>query len=75
MWLFVPPAFMDSPSSRPAQVTLRPGPTSSCATLGLNPRFLEMLMGWPDGWTGSGLPATGFAPWLRRTRGELLRLP
>lgn len=63
------------PSSRPAQLTLRPGPTSSCAILGANPRFLEMLMGWPDGWTDSDSPATGFARWLRRARGELSRLP
>lgn len=62
------------PSSPPAQVTLRPGPTSSCATLGLNPRYQEMLMGWPDGWTDSASPVTGFARWLRRSRGALSRL-
>lgn len=62
------------PSSPPVQVTLRPGPTSSCATMGLNPRYLEMLMGWPDGWTDSASPVTGFARWLRRSRSELSRL-
>jgi len=62
------------PSSPQTQVTLRPGPTSSCATLNLNPRFLEMLMGWPDGWTDSASPVTGFALWLRRSRGALSRL-
>ncbi len=62
------------PSTRPAQVMLRPGPTCSAATLGSNPRFLEMLMGWPDGWTDSASPVMGFAPWLRRMRGALSRL-
>lgn len=62
------------PSSPPVQVTLQPGPTCSCATLGLSPRFLEMLMGWPDGWTDSASPVTGFARWLRRMRGKLSRL-
>lgn len=63
------------PSSHPAQLTLRPGPTCSCATLGSNPRFLEMLMGWPDGWTDSASPVTGFARWLRRSRSALSRRP
>ena len=62
------------PSSPPVQVTLRPGPTCSCAALTLNPRFLEMLMGWPLGWTDNDSPVMGFAPWLRRMRSELSRL-
>ena len=62
------------PSSPPAQVTLRPGPTSSCAILDSNPPFLELLMGWPLGWTDSASPVTGFAAWLRRSRSELSRL-
>jgi len=62
------------PSSPQTQVTLRPGPTSSCGNLGLNPRYLELLMGWPDGWTDSASPVTGFALWLRRSRGALSRL-
>jgi len=33
-------------SSPQAQVTLRLGPTSSCAALTSNPLFLEMLMDW-----------------------------
>jgi hypothetical protein len=61
-------------SSPPVQVTLRLGPTSSCAALTSNPLFLEMLMGWPLGWTDSASPVTGFAPWLRRSRSELSRL-
>lgn len=62
------------PSSPPVQVTLRPGPTSSCAALTSNPLFLEMLMGWPLGWTDSASPVTGFALWLRRSRSDLSRL-
>jgi len=32
----------------------------------LNPRFCELLMGWPDGWTGCDASATGsYRSWLR----------
>jgi len=41
----------------------------------LNPGFAEALMGFPQGWTGSGPSATLFARWLRLMRSELSRLP
>ena len=40
----------------------------------LNPVFVEALMGWPIGWTGSEPVATEWSRWWRRMRGELLRL-
>ncbi len=40
----------------------------------LNPSFVELLMGWPIGWTDCGRAVTGFAPWLRRMRGALSAL-
>ena len=42
--------------------------------LRLNPLFVEILMGWPTGWTGFGSVATEWFHWLRRMRGELLNL-
>lgn len=55
-------------SSHLVQVLLRPGTASSAETRDLNPRFAEMLMGWPDGWTDWRSPVTAFCPWLRRSR-------
>ena len=40
----------------------------------LNPLFVEALMGWPAGWTGSASVATAWSPWLRRMRSELSQL-
>ncbi|MEM6493321.1 MAG: hypothetical protein AAF650_02980 [Pseudomonadota bacterium] len=37
----------------------------------LNPRFVEWLMGWPDGWTDLEQPETELSPWLERMRGAL----
>jgi hypothetical protein len=39
-----------------------------------NPRFHEMMMGWPIGWTASGESVTEFPAWLRRSRGQFSRL-
>lgn len=41
----------------------------------LNPSFVEWLMGWPPGWTGSGCSETEWFLWRRRMRGELSTLP
>lgn len=38
-------------SSPPAPATSTHGGESSTSTRRLNPRFVEMLMGWPTGWT------------------------
>ena len=40
----------------------------------LNPRFTEWLMGWPIGWTKSGLAETEWFHWLQLMRGELLQM-
>ena len=40
---------------------------------GLNPIFVEWLMGWPLGWTDCGQPVTELSPWLRRWRSYISR--
>lgn len=62
------------PSLPPVRVSFRHGASSSLSGLTSNPRFYEHLMGWPIGWSDAAQPATGFAAWLRRSRGELSRL-
>lgn len=59
--------------SAPDQAT-HAGPQSSSERRVLNPQFVEWLMGWPIGWTGSGPAATEFTHWLRRMRGALSML-
>lgn len=41
----------------------------------LSPVFVEWLMGWPAGHALCDCSETAFTLWLRRMRGELLRLP
>lgn len=40
----------------------------------LSESFVEWMHGWPIGWTDSENAVTGFQVWLRRSRGELLKL-
>lgn len=40
----------------------------------LNPRFVELLMAWPIGWTGSGSAETEFSRWLSLSRGYVWSL-
>lgn len=40
----------------------------------LNPRFVEILMGWPRGWTNCDCSEMGLFHWRRLMRSELLRL-
>jgi hypothetical protein len=40
----------------------------------LNPQFVEWLMGWPIGWTGSGPAATAWCLWRQRMRFALSQL-
>jgi len=40
----------------------------------LNPLFVEWLMGWPIGWTGSAPVETASSHWWQAMRGELSRL-
>lgn len=62
------------PFSRRVLATIRPGSGSSPGEWTLNPAFMEWLMGWPIGWSDITRPVTGFAPWLRRSRGALSML-
>lgn len=62
-------------SSLPVRVSFRFGTSSFIDGLISNPRFCELAMGWPIGWTAPGEPVTGFAHWLRRSRIALSRLP
>ena len=62
-----------SRSSPPDQPTPA-GPTSSPERRILNPLFVEWLIGWPIGWTGSGPVETASSHWWQAMRGELLRL-
>lgn len=59
--------------SPPARLTPA-GPTSSPERRTLNPLFVEWLMGWPNGWTGSGPVETESSHWWQAMRGELSRL-
>ena len=61
-------------SSRRVRVSFRHGQGSYPSDLISNPRFYELVMGWPIGWTRTGLPVTGFAAWLQRSRGALSAL-
>lgn len=59
------------PFSLPLHVTLRPGTRSSRGDLTWNPHFGEWVMGWPIGWSDPSSSVTGFARWLRQSRGAL----
>lgn len=65
------------PCSHPVRVSFSIGIGSSIGDLISNPRFFEMVMGWPIDWTAPEGRVTGFAAWLRRSRGALsgLTLP
>ncbi|MCL9999223.1 MAG: hypothetical protein NBV68_07565 [Erythrobacter sp.] len=63
-----------SPSSPPVRVSFHSGRGSFITDLISNPRFFELVMGWPIGWTAPGAPVTGFAAWLRRSRIALSQL-
>lgn len=50
------------------------GPPSSKARRTLNPLFVELLQGWPIGWTDCDSAVTGLSLYRRRMRTELSRL-
>jgi hypothetical protein len=69
---------MESLCSLPAQETekvgggcSKPGQTSP---LRLNARFVEYLMGWPEGWTSFGCSETEFVRFKRRMQSALWSL-
>jgi hypothetical protein len=51
-----------------------PDGTDTSPPMGLNPRFVEALMGVPAGWTSFDCSATEWSRWWRRMRSEFLRL-
>lgn len=67
----VPPA-----SGRPAPTTPTDGDGSSPPARVLNPRFVEMLMGWPPSWTdcASSVTAASLSRWRSRSTALLAAL-
>ena len=61
-------------SSPPVRVSFNFGTGSYASDLISNPRFFEHAMGWPIGWTAPGVPVTGYAAWLQRSRIALSQL-
>ena len=64
-------ATMTPRSSLPVLVSFKHGKGSFGVGLISNPRFYELTMGWPIGWTDVERPVTGWSRWLQRSRGEL----
>ena len=58
----------------PIRMIIKAGKKSLPFPLILNPCFLELLMGWPIGWTDSGSQVTGLSLWLQLMRGRLWSL-
>ena len=61
-------------SSHPVRVSFKNGKRSFLTGLTSNPRFYEMIMGWPIGWTAPGEQVTAYAAWLQRSRSQFSRL-
>ena len=57
-----------------APQTSTDGEAGSSSTPVLNPLFVEMLMGFPIGWTGFAHSATQWSRYRLRLRSELLRI-
>jgi len=60
--------------SRPDPTTSTHGAASSNSTRRLNPRFVEWLMGMPDGWTSFACSETEWSRYRRRMRSVLCGL-
>lgn len=63
-----------SRSIHPDQTTSTHGAPLSNERRGLNPRFVEWLMGWPEGWTAFECSEMALIRFKRRMRSELLQL-
>lgn len=61
-------------SSPRAPTTPKAGAKSSAGTERLSPRFVEWLMGWPDGWSAFAFSATEWFHWKARMRLQLSAL-
>jgi hypothetical protein len=57
-----------------APATPKAGAKSSDRTERLSPRFVEWLMGWPDGWSGFAFSATEWFHFKARMRSQLSAL-
>lgn len=62
-------------SFHPGQTIPKAGGGSYKSTRVLNPRFVEMLMGWLVGWTDSAAPVTGFTQYKQLWRSFLFGTP
>lgn len=61
-------------SSHRVRLSFKIGTGSLLGSLRSNPLFYERLMGWPTNWTAPEASVTGFAAWLRLSRGRFSRL-
>lgn len=61
-------------SSHRLRVSFKFGKGSSIGDLISNPRFHEMVMGWPIDWTAPEASVTAFAAWKQHSRIALSRL-
>ena len=68
------PATAASRSGPQDQATVRGGLLVLSDGRGLNPRFVEWLMGWPIGWTSFDFAATEWSRFKRRWRSEFSRI-
>lgn len=80
LWLIVAALGLDwnvrsSPSSPPVRASFKHGKGSFFDGLISNPRFYELMFGWPIDWTAPAASVTGFPAWLQHMRTALSRLP
>lgn len=68
------PNFVKFLFSRPAPESASAGQESSAPRRTLNPLFVEWLMNWPIGWTGSACAATEYSRWLRQSRSRFWQI-
>lgn len=68
--LGVNPDSLSTPSSSRLRISFKSGAGSSTSDQTSNPRFYEKVMGWPTDWTAPEGRVTGFAAWLRLSRGR-----
>ena len=66
-----PSSLLDQEPAASGSGSCEAGPTSRPR---LNPKFVELLMGWPEGWTDFAPVGTGWSLWRRRMRSCLFGL-
>lgn len=80
LWLIIAALGLDwskrtSRSSPPVRVSFKHGKGSFFDGLISNPRFYELMFGWPVDWTAPEASVTEFPAWLQRMRTALFALP